>query len=398
MNVISMLLLSASFAAAPEVQVRTLAGQSVAGTLKELSAQRVVLATGEGEQTLATKDLLGVSLAGSSTAAAARPRAWISFVDGTRLAGLEYTAAKGQAAFQLTDGVVLKMATSAIESVRLKEQNERIAQQWADIAGMKRAADVIVVRREEAIDFLEGVLGDVTAETVQFKLEGDQVNVKRPRVEGFLYFHAKETAELPSAVCEVHTRDGSRIPATSVALRGSNLAIVTRGGSELVLPLETIRELDFSAGKLRYLSDLDWESVERQSYLSASDARGDRLYEPRKDSSFLGPLRLGNKTYAKGLAIKSRTKLVYRLPGKFSRLVGTAGINALLAPGGNVLLTIRGDDKQQPLWEAAISGAEPPQEFSVDLTGARRLTIEVDFGAGGDTGDHLNLCDARLIQ
>lgn len=398
MNLFSVLLLSASLGAAPEVQVRTLAGQSIAGTLQEISAQRVVLATGAGEQELATKDLLGISFTQSSAAPAAKPQAWVELVDGTRLAGLEYTAARGQGSFKLTGGQELKLATNSIKSVRLKEQNDRIAQQWADIVGQKRAADVIVVRRDEAIDFLEGVLGDVTAESVQFKLEGDQVNVKRPRVEGFLYFHAKEAAELPAAICEVHTRDGSRIPATKIALRGSDLVIATRGGSELVQPLEAIRELDFSSGKLRYLSDLEWESVERQAYLSAADSRSDRLYEPRKDSSFLGPLRLGNKTYAKGLAIKSRTKLVYRLPGKFSRLAGTAGINALLAPGGDVLLTIRGDDQKQPLWQVVISGAEPPQEFSLDLTGVRRLTIEVDFGAGGDTGDHLNLCDARLIQ
>ncbi len=40
----------------------------------------------------------------------------------------------------------------------------------------------------------------------------------------------------------------------------------------------------------------------------------------------------------------------------------------------------------------------PPQQLSLDLTGVRRLTIEVDFGEGGDAGDHLNLCDVRIIQ
>ena len=81
--------------------------------------------------------------------------------------------------------------------MRLKEQNEKIAQQWVEIVASKRAADLIVVRRDEAIDYLEGVLGDVTPEAVQFKLEGDVVNVKRPRVEGFLYFHPPG-ADLPA--------------------------------------------------------------------------------------------------------------------------------------------------------------------------------------------------------
>lgn len=396
MNVLSLLLLLSSAVAAPAVEVRTLSGQAVVGTLNELSTERVVVTTDAGEQTFSTKDLLGITLRGQP-AEAAKPQAWVDLVDGARLACLEYTARQGQATLKLVDGQEVSFSTSSIAAVRLKEQNEKIAQQWVEIVGLKRAADLIVVRRDEAIDYLEGVLGDVTPETVQFKLEGDVVNVKRPRVEGFLYLHPPG-AELPPAVCEALTHDGARLPAVRIELREAGLAIVTPGGIEVVRPLAAIKEIDFSLGKVRYLSDLEWESIERQDYLASSLVKAERFYEPRKDASFLGPLRLGNKTYAKGLALKSHTKLVYRLPGKFSRLTGVAGINARLAPGGHVRLVVSGDQQTAPLLETTIAGTDAPQPLSIDLTGVRRLTIEVDFGEGGDAGDHLNLCDVRIIQ
>ncbi len=391
------LLIVLSFAAAPSVEVRTLSGQAHMGTLLELSSQRVVLATDSGEQTLATKDLLAVRVRAAVGKDAAKPQVWIELVDGTRLAAVEYTSRAGQATAKLVDGQDLTLSTKLVTAVRLKEQNEKIARQWADIVSAKRASDVIVIRREEAIDFLEGVLGDVSAEAVQFKLEGDAVNVKRPRVEGFLYFHPSVPA-LPPAVCEVAARDGSRIPATRIELREEQLLLVTPSGLQLTRSWESIQELDFSLGKLRYLSDLQWDTVERQGYLGSANAKPDRFFEPRRDASFLGPLRLGNKTYTKGIALKSQTKIVYRLPGKFSRLTGMAGINVQVAPAGHVRLVIRGDQHMQPLLDTTLSGTDAPLPLSLDLSGVRRLTIEVDFGEAGDAGDHLNLCDVRIIQ
>jgi hypothetical protein len=397
MSLLSLVLLASSAASGVDVDVRTLAGQTVSGTLKELAADRVVVATSGGEQTLAAKELLGVSLRGQAATAAAKPQVWLDFIDGGHLVGLEFSAEKGEGLIKLVDGREVKLPTKAVSAVRLKEQNDKIAQQWQGIVSGKYASDVIIIRREEAIDFMEGVLGDVNAERVQFTVDGELINVKRPRVEGFQYFQAK-APDLPGPVCQVLLTDGSRLPAARLSLAGDELSITTLAGLELKQPLAGVKELDFSLGKLRYLSDMEWETIERHDYLATSTAKADRFYDPRKDTSFLGPLRLGSKTYSKGLALKSHTKLTYRLPGKYSRLVGLAGINAQMAPGGHLRLKISGDQQTEPLWDGVIAGGDLPHELSIDLTGVRRLTIEVDFGENGDSGDHLNLCDLRIIQ
>lgn len=387
-------------AAAPEAEVRTLSGQSAVGTLQQLSAEQLVIETADGPRTFATKELMGVAFKGHAAAGDVRPKVWLELTDGSRLVGLEYLSQKQEATLTLLDSRPLQIPIRNVSSVRLKEQNDKIAAQWDEVFKSKRTADVVVVRRAEAIDFHEGVLGDVSAEIVDFNLDGDSVQVKRPRVEGLIYFQ-RAGATLPAAVCELTDRDGARLSVQKLSLTDGTLKLTTTSGLQLDRPLEAIRDIDFSLGKIRYLSDLEPEQMQRTPYIAVvgKPSETDRYYEPRKDRSFDGgPLRLGGQSYAKGLALKSRTLLVYRTAGKYSRFETIAGIDAGVAPLGHVRLTIRGDDKPQPLFEADIAGGDAPLPISLNISGVRKLSIEVDFGQGGDVSDYLDLCEARVIQ
>ncbi|MGC3969093.1 MAG: hypothetical protein QM775_17540 [Pirellulales bacterium] len=77
-----------------------------------------------------------------------------------------------------------------MRSVRFKEQPEAIAKQWETVLKQTPKADLIVIREETAIDYLEGLFGDVTPEVVQFQLDGETIPVKLPKVEGLIYYHA----------------------------------------------------------------------------------------------------------------------------------------------------------------------------------------------------------------
>jgi hypothetical protein len=121
------------------------------------------------------------------------------------------------------------------------------------------------------------------------------------------------------------------------------------------------------------------------------------FYAPRSDQNLASkPLQLDGKQYPKGLALHSRTEMVYRLPGRFSRLKAIAGIDDGVRPQGNVRLVVRGDDKV--LLETTLTGADPPQPLDLDISGVRRLAILVDFGGEMDAADHLDLCNARIIK
>jgi hypothetical protein len=59
-------------------------------------------------------------------------------------------------------------------------------------------------------------------------------------------------------------------------------------------------------------------------------------------------------------------------------------------------LVIRSD--QRVLLAASVTGGDAPLSVDLDLTGVRRLAIVADFAGGLDVGDHLLLCDARVIK
>jgi hypothetical protein len=197
----------------------------------------------------------------------------------------------------------------------------------------------------------------------------------------------------------VYEASGSAWPARSVVLAGDALEWTTPLGLKVARPLMALARLDFSRGKVVYLSDLKPESVAWVPYYGLGrdlPARAD-YYAPRQDRSLSsGPLQLDGVRYAKGLAIHSRTTLVYRLSGRFRRLAAVAGIDDAVRPRGNVRLVIRGDGRV--LADLPIAGTDPARPLDLDLAGVTRLTLLVDFGEDGDVGDHLVLCDARLIQ
>jgi hypothetical protein len=63
---------------------------------------------------------------------------------------------------------------------------------------------------------------------------------------------------------------------------------------------------------------------------------------------------------------------------------------------GHVRLIVRGDGRI--LFDAALSGRDPPQPLQINIEGVRRLTILVDYGEDLDVADHLDLANARISK
>jgi hypothetical protein len=187
--------------------------------------------------------------------------------------------------------------------------------------------------------------------------------------------------------------------------------LTTADGATFTWPLEDIYLADFSSGKLLYLSNLEpaSQSATPLIALPPGAAVAAKYAATRRDQSANGgPLTLASaddsltspigatQTFNKGLAIRSRTELVYRLPAGYRRLNAIAGIDPATRASGNVRLEIFGDDR--PLLAADVAGIDPPHTIDLDITGIKRLKFVVDYGQNLDTGDWLNLCDLRIVK
>jgi hypothetical protein len=269
---------------------------------------------------------------------------------------------------------------------------------------------VVFKRDGKSVDYVEGVLGDVTSDKIEFQLDGDSLRVDRAKAAGFIYYRKGDDNQR-EANCAVHGRSGLHANTASVRLSDGNLHLTTVAGAEFDWPLGDVNFADFSAGKIAYLSDIEQSTVRWTPLLvlPPGSELAAKYGQPRSDrSAFGGPLTLvfrdgsspvgvfQRNTFGKGLAIRSRTEMTFRLPAAFSRFVATAGIDPASSSTGSVRLVISGNDK--PLLDAVVSGDQPPREIDLDIAGVKRLKIVVDYGDNLDTGDWINLCDARVIK
>jgi len=384
--------------AEPAVEVQPLSGKPVSGVLSALTAEKIALQTAQGPVTLEIGKIVGLTVKQPEAGGRGRAAVWLELVDGSAPAGTQLTVKEGRARLTLADGATLDVPVRDVRWVRFGPQTEATARQWSRILEKERKADLLVVKKGDSLDENQGVLRSVAEDTVQFELDGELLPVKRERVYGLVY-HQASGRELPRTLCTIREAAGPAWAAQSLAANRGQLEWTTPTGLKLARPLAALSRIDFSHGKIVYLSDLKPESAEWVPYFAMAGGSAARagLFAPRQDRSLAsGPLAVEGMQYPRGLALHSRTTLVYRLPESFRRFSAVAGIDDRVRPRGQVLLVIRGDERV--LWNSPVAGTDPAKTIDVDVSGVRRLTILVDFGDDLAVADHLDLCEARLIK
>jgi hypothetical protein len=386
---------AAPFSATP------LDGETVVGEVVELDAKALVLKTDKGPVTFGL-DQLSV-LAQQADGKIAPPSAgyWVELADGSGLPAVEYTAKDGVAKIAGAAGRTQEIPARKIRSVRFgaaEPLEPKLAKQWAEITASKAAGDLLVVRKNDAFDYLEGVIKDLDGESCQFQLEGEVIPVKRVKIAGLVYAQPAG-GEAAEPLGKLLTASGAKLQLRSLELAGDQLKLETPGGTTFELPLAEAVRFDFSSGKIAYLSDLDPENAEFTPLVGFAQPPQGLLgyFEYRRDIGFdQNPLKLDGKEFRKGLSLASRTELVYKLPGKFRVFRASAGIDDTTRETGSVHLEIKGDGKL--LWQGEVRGDEPAQQLEVEIGGVKRLAIVADYGAGLDVGDRLDLGDAQISK
>lgn len=390
------------------VTVTTLDGKSYTGKLQAIAEDALQVATDQGQETISLENLLAVAPEEPPAKAAADSPLRIELTDGSALVAEGYTVSGGTAKFSF-QGKPVELRTRRVAAVRFLEPTPAIEEQWRKIRSEAEATgDLVLIRKGDAVDYVEGVLGEVTEENVELDLDGSKIPVKRTRVDGLIYFH-RQADESPDPLALVMLADGSQLAAAKVVTTDAGLAVDTLSGfkSEVLWP--QLRKLDFSAGKIQYLNVAlgaaegtllpDEEKVTEFLQLKTAFSAIREFYRPRSNSwGVRRPLKLEGQTYERGLALRSRTELVYRIRGKYRRFQAVAGIDESVAgQSNNLRLTILGDGRT--LYDELIHGTDEPRELDLDVTGVSRLDIKVDYGDDGlDSADLLNLCEARVTK
>ena len=392
------ILFLSALSAGPTVELTPLGGQAVTGELVELNGKQATIQTGKGPLAQPLEQIATLSVKDREARPASTRGVWIDLADGCFVVAEDFAISQGRAAISLAGGKTLEVPARDVQSVRFQPQDEASGREWSRILGLNTDSDLLIVRKDDALDYHAGVIREVSEAVVQFELDKDLLPVKRAKIYG-LRFHQAAGRELPAPLCRLAQTNGSRWAVRSISLEGGKLRWETLLGLALEADPSSLAQIDFSQGKIVYLSDLVPESTTWTPYFAARKELPSmaEFFAPRRNRALQpGPLQLGGKSYEKGLALRSRTEMVYRLPDGFRRLLATVGIDDRVRPRGNVRLVIRGDERV--LLDIAVTGDDPPKPIDLELGGAGRLTILVDYGEDMDLADHLDLCEARMVK
>jgi hypothetical protein len=245
------------------------------------------------------------------------------------------------------------------------------------------------------LDHLDGVVGQIDEQTVSFLLDGDSISVKRERVFGVIY--SKKDVPAAKDALRVEFAGGDTLSVRQVAWTNGQWQIDLGGKRQFSVPANGVQRLDYSQGKVLYLSAIEPREVKYTPFI------GPTFEFPYQRDRHIwgGPLRLGGRTYARGLAIHSKTLLRYRLGGEYRRFTAMMGMDPEYRydPGrkDEAKVELRGDGRV--LFAADVMAGDPPQALELSVDGVVELEILVDFGRDNlDIGDRIHFGEAKVVK
>lgn len=132
------------------------------------------------------------------------------------------------------------------------------------------------------------------------------------------------------------------------------------------------------------LSTLDW--------ISATTGSG----EVKKDKSIDGnPLKIGEKTYAKGIGTHADSTIIYNLDGKYSKFAVEVGVDEEVRENGSLEFKIYGDGKLLAS-SGILKGFDDPKRLFANIDGVKELKLVATDAGDGINCDHANWANPQL--
>ena len=240
-------------------------------------------------------------------------------------------------------------------------------------------------------DELTGLLEAIDSEAVKLQAEAGPLRIETPRIIAVIFNPAlRQKPKQQPLRAWAGFADGSRLLADRL-LVDESLTITTSLGHTWKTSPKGLVALQPLGGRATYLSDLKPAEYRHTPWLAL-------LWPFQADRNVTGGrLRCGGRLYLKGLGVHSKAELIYALDGQYRRFDAELGIDDSTAGRGSVQFRVHVDG-QEKFASKTIRGGGTAVPISVDLSGAKRLELIVDFADRADVLDHADWLDARLVK
>jgi hypothetical protein len=369
--------------------VTTLGGQQYRGTLVDWLPELVIKTD---QRLIATPwlDILSVNFERPAPARRAPDPPWeVILADGTTLSAAIAEDAGGALALLLDSGPAVEVPTTAVRRITRQRLSPTAAARVEQLAADRAPGfDVLLIAGQDSPITLRGVVERFDATGLTFRWNDRRVPVPWKRLLACF----AEPLEAPPAPLRFTLTNGDTIFGQPLA-RDPDGALVLRSTTlgTLAIPTQRIRKIHSASDRLVYLSQLEPAEYVVEPLVG-------RAWKLGIDRGLMGgPLRLSGRAYERGLVMPSRSRVSYRLGRRYVHFAAEVGILDQVSAAGNAAVRAFVDGVE--VWsQPAVRQAAPPARIDVPVAGAEILTLEVDYGADLDLGDHVCWAAARLIR
>jgi hypothetical protein len=392
-SLIAFLFCTSLIHAAETTKLRTLSGKTIEGELVRVSDQEIVIRAKDGPVTVPLKDALDLDFGHAYALGGDSKYSEVELTDGSLLHCTQFAVKKNEVELKLVGGIDVQAPLSAISYWLSDAQDAKVRDEWQALLAKRGNQDILAIKDSAGtVNRLDGTFGagDEQGTAIEFETSaGTKRAVKLTRIHA-MSFLRKLAPNATVAVCKVHDTSRNVLAAVKVAVGEGSFTVQTASGIEVKLTAAALARVDYSQGKLTYLSDLEPTRVVESSNIEGLD-------HYRRDKNLdNGPIRVGKEFYAKGLALHAYTELVYDLGGQYKEFKAVVGADPQINTRSDVKVTIEADG--QKLFEENVKQKDNPQNLIKDVRNVKHLRIVVRSNGLFDLGGHVNLADARVSK
>jgi hypothetical protein len=257
-------------------------------------------------------------------------------------------------------------------------------------SGESRQEDLVTLANHDAV---RGVLSSIDPDTVTMTV-GDAITPIALANVTAIRLASTAAAPAKSANFVVGLIDGTTVHCQNVQSDGAQwtLTIGTEEsadepGNTVSVTADQITRIEYPGGPVRWLSTMPAQII-YTPYLTES-------FPPVMDASVTGgPIRAAGRQYDRGIGVHAKTVLTFDLDGTRKSFRTRYAAEPSL-PLVDAIVRIKLDGKT--VHEQPVRGGTLSPVVWADLTGAKTLTLEVDFGPGHATQDRINWIEPALL-
>jgi len=375
---LSVVLGAASVAPAQDWLLTTADFQTEPVKIQSIDATTLVVVSGGASRPVKLADVL--DLTRTQTLATKVNRLVINQTDGDRFAGEPVGVTDERLRWKTPSLGTLDVPLRQVRSIApVGEPVQRAAS----------TEDVVLLSNGDTVS---GVLQNFDGERVTLNVNGDSVPVPLASLARIDFASSASPVSPAGGQTRFRIRlvDGSVVTAPSLQADATGVSMELGGSPRNVkwIDVALVEQLD---------GPVSWLSVRQPVESVQIPHVSPRTWDARTDRAVDGsPIRFGDRTYAHGLGVHAYSRLKYSLDGTY-RTFRTRYAIAGDLPYADVTVRVLLDDKVVHESKNVRAGALS-DVVELDVSSAKSLTLEVDYGAGNDVQDRLNWIEPALLR